>query len=58
MECPCCLPVGEYAWFDVGGLVAGALFEHVAAVDNHGWPSLPAAAVGRVGALAAAGGGR
>jgi hypothetical protein len=36
-------PLGEYAWFDVCGLVAGALSEHVAAVGGHGLPSLPAA---------------
>lgn len=47
MEYPGLLPLGEYARFDVGGLVAGALLEHVAAVGDHGWSSLPAAAWGR-----------
>ena len=46
-------PLGEYAWFDVGGLVAGALCEQLAAVGGHGLPSLPAAPA-RGGAAAGA----
>ena len=48
------VPLGEDAWFDVGGLVAGAVLEDVAAVGGHGLPSLPAAR-GWGGAAAAAG---